>query len=190
MAVMDLSDISLEQAVLDTNIAAIRISQLSIQIDAAAQELRLLRENLLRRRQSSVVHALVASPSIELTWSLDEFCGYASPIAEPDRKFSISASESQKSVIRGWAIPTGLARPFEQIVTLIRGGDKTFHSSFSPSSREDVGAHFGNPLLVWSGFHFTIVPSDFLPGIYQLELTGRMDDGRETPPAIFEFEVV
>lgn len=198
---MDLTEISRRRVRVDTEIAMARILDLSIEIDAAAIELKALREELAAlnkvkaastattsrdangapaheahqrsKPKFSVVRLLgKRAPAPEIRWHLDDVGGKFPQRSKEGVNVTVSRSGGSLLTISGWIVPLDGRPAFAIAKVVLSGPNGAVTRSGETYVRDDVAAHFGQAEFASCGFRFDIPMAELSDGRHALEIIG------------------
>jgi hypothetical protein len=80
----------------------------------------------------------------------------------------VNVTPDQSIALGGWAVDGAVMKPDSAMYLEVDG--RTIIPVAYGLSRPDVGTHFANDALAASGFHVTIPPDRFGPGVHRIDL--------------------
>ncbi len=200
---LDLTEISLEQAIVDRNIARARIVELSCRIDTASRELLRLREELDLLKGHDAKTSLSFNSSDEMirlkttsqllskvsalpTGILGRLSDVRRPtlIAHVDnicgqshngrRQMPVVRADHRFLTISGWVVPRNDRQGISEVVVSLINSNETRRAHERTTSREDVAKHFSNQAFVKSGFQLAFPMKEITAGTYIVELSAQI----------------
>lgn len=200
---IDLTEISIEQAIIDRNIARARIVELSCRIDVASCELLKLREELDLLRGHDAQTSLTFNSSEEMvrlerssqllskvsalpTGVIGRLSDLRRPtvIAHTDticgkpvdgrRQVPIVRADHRYLTISGWVVPRNHRQAISEVVVSLVTSDEARRVHERTTSREDVAKHFSNQAFVKSGFQCAFPMKEITAGTYTVELSAQI----------------
>jgi len=214
---MDLDEISYRQALVDLEIANIRILELSARISKRADELTKLGSELSsfnassksevsevarieskkvgskQRMQASAISYIRSVFHVSSRRQKSQILWHLDELGgeqvSPLGRNVVTRSNVRQISISGWAVPIGGKFSFDFIEIGIIGAAAVVVKGLEPLERPDVGAHFGNKLLTRSGFRAHFSPEDLPNGIYVVEVGGLKEGRRREKASIAQIEL-